>query len=109
MPFFIPLMQVLWSFIMHVFAIKGVLDRLLEVNLSFKREHSYFWAILFIFIVLGFFLYRNRHKHILEKAKQMSETPTWVSIVILAIYFLGNFGIAVLAGLYKNQDWLFAS
>jgi hypothetical protein len=108
MPFFIPLMLILMCFIMHLFTLSMLISGITQGDVIFKPEHRYYWVILFMVIIMLSYSYNVRYKFMLDKYKTSTKPKTWVSIMVVLIYYAGSSFLMFLSALYKNKDWFFA-
>jgi len=75
----------------------------------FKEKYKYPFVFSLVFIVLFYYLYKGRYKKIIEKYEELNKGKIQIhSIIVIIIYYLISFVLLLLAGLYKNHDWIFA-
>ncbi len=75
----------------------------------FKEKYKYPFVFSLIFILLFYYLYKNKYNRIIEKYEERNKGKNQIHpIIVIAFYYLISFGLLLLAGLYKNQDWIFA-
>lgn len=77
----------------------------------FPKETRFVGALIFLGIVSAYYLIGKRHQTIYQRLKEKYIEPpkTWYSILVVIIYYALSFGLLLIAGLYKNQDWIFAA
>jgi len=75
----------------------------------FRKEYKFIFSILLVVIVLFYYLYNGKYKKIIEyyKKKNVEKVQLHPAVVIF-IYYSISFGLLLLAGMYKNHDWIFA-
>lgn len=75
----------------------------------FKEKYKYPFVYSLILIVLFYYLYRGRYKKIIEKYEETNMGKIQIHpILVIIFYYLTSFGLLLLAGLYRNHDWIFA-
>jgi hypothetical protein len=109
MPFFPPFMFVSFCSVLHVGTILMIISILRGKNVNLNTEYKFLWAILFMSIIASYYLFTGTYKRILCKAHLLLKTPTWISILIVTLYYIVSLGLMFFAALYKNKDWIFAS
>jgi hypothetical protein len=79
----------------------------LEDN-PFKERYKYPFVFTLVLLVLFYYLYKNRYKRIIEKYEKRNRGKAHIHpILVIVFYYLISFGLLLLAGLYKNHDWIF--
>lgn len=75
----------------------------------FPKETRFIGALVFLALVSGYYLYNKRYLKIYDAFKRKEAEPikTWKAILIIVTYYLISCGVLLLAGLYKNKDWIF--
>lgn len=110
MPIFIPILFVLSCLILNISALLIFISGLgLDIFL-FKKEYRLLWAIFFMLIVFGYYLYKNKYRSILSHFRSRGKKPptTWFSIFIVFSYYLISISLLFLASFYYNKSWIFA-
>ena len=75
----------------------------------FKEKYKYPFVFSLVLIVLFYYLYKGRYKRIIEKYEEIYKGKNQIHpILVIIFYYLISFGLLLLAGLYKNHDWIFA-
>lgn len=92
----------------NIFTIAQVLEGLGVMDVEFKERYKFPFALILVGIMLGYYLFKGRYKIIIEKYEQSKRgKPQLHPIFVIIIYYGISFGLLLLAGLYKNQDWIF--
>jgi drug/metabolite transporter (DMT)-like permease len=104
MPLFVPLMVVSVCFIFNLTAVFFLLDAF--GVMESPNTEGIEW--LFAFIVLGlfafYFLWNKRYKKIVARR---AFPKRWHSVIIIVAFYVLSFVLALLAGMYMNQDGIF--
>jgi hypothetical protein len=79
-----------------------------NIGVEFKKEYKYIFTFSLLGFLLLYYLYNGRYKRIIEKFEQRKKGKSIHPIIVIIIYFGISFGLLLLAGLYKNHDWIFA-
>ena len=79
-----------------------------KTGVEFKREYKYVFTFSLLFLLLFYYLYKGRYKRIIEKFEQKKKGISIHPIIVIIIYYGISFGLLLLAGMYKNHDWIFA-
>lgn len=91
-----------------IFILQGA-DLITSINF-FPKSERIVGGLLFFSFTATYYLYKKRYVTIYERYKSKQNRPfsALKSAVIVIAYYLVSFGILLLAGLYKNHDWIFA-
>jgi len=95
----------------NFFTVLGFLEGL-GVNTfdEYILKYKWFFAFGLLGLLLFYYSYKSRYKKIIkyydDRKDKMIQIPAFIVIII---YYLGSFGLLLLAGLYKNRDWIFAN
>ncbi|MCG8411898.1 MAG: hypothetical protein MI739_11515 [Bacteroidales bacterium] len=93
----------------NIFAITQVLERVGIFDVEFQKKYKFPFALVLVGIILGYYLFKGRYKKIIEKYDQYKKRRLQLHpIIVIIIYYGISFGLLLLAGLYKNRDWIFA-
>lgn len=93
----------------NIFTVVGLLGGSEIINLDLIERYKFPFAFALVGIMLGYYLFKGRYKRIIERYDQnKSGKPQLHPIFVIIIYYGISFGLLLLAGLYKNQDWIFA-
>ncbi|OJU43032.1 MAG: hypothetical protein BGN96_01180 [Bacteroidales bacterium 45-6] len=80
----------------------GLLDKY-----PFDDKYKYPFVFCLLMLILIYYLHKGRYKKIIEKFE--SNNRDNIHPVLIIIIYLGlSFGLLLLAGLYRNHDWIFA-
>lgn len=75
----------------------------------FVEKYKYPFSFTLLLLVLFYYLYNGRYKRIIEKYEnQIRRKQKIHPILVIIFYYLTSFGLLLLAGLYRNHDWIFA-
>lgn len=103
------LLFVLPCLMFNIFAVFMLLDAWrVNTGVEFKEEYKYVFTFSLLLLLLLYYLYKGRYKRIIEKFEQKEKGKSLRPIFVIIIYYTISFGLLLLAGLYKNQDWIFA-
>jgi len=93
----------------NIFTVFGLLDAWdVNTGIVFRKEYKYIFSISLVVILLLYYLYKGRYKRIIEKFEQKKKGISIHPIIVIIIYYGISFGLLLLAGMYKNHDWIFA-
>jgi hypothetical protein len=76
------------------------------INLMIK--HKYFVAFGLLGLLLFYYSYKGRYKRIIKHYEDKKSAIKIHPVIVIIIYYVGSFGLLLLAGLFKNKDWIFA-
>lgn len=92
----------------NTFTVVGLLGGNEIISVDLIEKYKFPFAFALVGIMLGYYLFKGRYKRIIEKYEQSkSGKPQLHPIFVIIIYYGISFGLLLLAGLYKNQDWIF--
>jgi hypothetical protein len=93
----------------NIFTIFGLLDAWgVNTSIEFKKEYKFIFSMSLVVILLLYYLYKGRYKRIIEKFEQKKKGILIHPIIVIITYYGISFGLLLLAGMYKNHDWIFA-
>ena len=76
----------------------------------FSENLKYPFSFALLIIVLVYYLYHNRYKRIVEDFNQKYKDRSQLHpVIVVLIYYIISFGLLLLAGLFKNHDWIFST
>ena len=110
MPVFITVTVITMCFMFNIFTIFLCLEGagIIKGIELFPKEFKVVGAITFLLLVAGYYMYKGRYKRIHEKCISKYGSPkTFKAIVVVVSYYVVSFFLMLLAGLYKNGDWIF--
>ena len=109
-PLLVPVMLILMWLILNLFTLSLFLEGLDISYFQFRREDKFIWVIMFTSLIFFYYLYGKRYRRILKyyQAKNQHSPKIWYSILIVSLYYIISFLLCLLAGLYKNEDLIFA-
>lgn len=92
----------------NIFTVFMLLDAWsINTGIEFKKEYKYIFTFSLIVILLLYYKYNGRYKRIIEKFEQKKNGILIHPIIVIIIYYGISFGLLLLAGMYKNHDWIF--
>jgi len=93
----------------NIFTVFGLLDAWgVITGIEFKKEYKIIFSITLVVLILLYYLYKGRYKRIIENYEQKKKGISIHPLIVILIYYGISFGLLFLAGLYKNNDWVFA-
>ena len=94
----------------NIFTVFLLLEGLGWADVSFKKEYKFPFALGLVLVILFYYLYKKRYKKVLERYEQQERVRGigWHPVLVFIMYYGISFGLMLLAGLYKNGDWIFA-
>lgn len=94
----------------NIFTISLVLEGFGIIDISFKKEYKYPFALVLVLVILMYYLLNGRYKNIIKKYedKERKLVKGVHPIFVIIIYYGISFGLMLLAGLFKNGDWIFS-
>ena len=95
---------------LNLFTIIGLLDALgINIGIEFKKEYKYIFSLSLVLLLLIYYSYKGRYKKIINKyEKKYKNKKQLHPVITIIIYYLISFGLLLLAGMYKNHDWIFS-
>lgn len=93
----------------NIFTVFGLLDAWgLNTSIDIKKEYKFFFSVSLVVLLLIYYLYKDRYKRIIENFGQKKKGISLHPIIVIVIYYGISFILLLLAGMYKNHDWIFA-
>lgn len=94
----------------NIFTVFLFLEGLGLVDVSFKNEYKLPFAFGLVLMILFYYLYKERYREVLKRyeQKEKARDKGLHPILVFVIYYGISFGLMLLAGLYKNGDWIFS-
>jgi uncharacterized membrane protein YphA (DoxX/SURF4 family) len=95
---------------LNIFTLSFLLEGLDIVHISFEKKYKYVFSLGLALELLAYYLYRGRYKTIISKYEQREQTRKRClhPITVLVLYYSVSFGLLLLAGLFRNGDWIFS-
>jgi hypothetical protein len=96
--------------IFNIFTVFLLLEGLGLEDVSFNKEYKLPFAIGIVLVILFYYLYKGRYKRVLAKHGQLERVRGigLYPVLVFIMYYVVSFGLMLLAGLYKNGDWIIA-
>ena len=94
----------------NIFTISLVLEGLGVIDISFKKEYKFPFSIVLVLIILMYYRHKDRYKNIIKKYENRErELGQGIHpVIVIIFYFIISFAVMLLAGLFKNGDWIFS-
>ncbi|MFN3998062.1 hypothetical protein [Algoriphagus sp.] len=94
----------------NIFTISLLLEGFGIIDISFKKEYKYPFALVLVLVILLYYLLNCRYKSIVQKyeGKERESGKGIHPVFVIVIYYGISFGLMLLAGLFKNKDWIFS-
>lgn len=94
----------------NIFTISFVLEGFGVIYISFKKEYKYPFALVLVLLVLMYYFLNGRYKNIVKEYENRErELGKGIHpIFVIIVYYIISFGLMLLAGLFKNGDWIFS-
>lgn len=108
-PVFGALIYVALCLMFNIFALSFILEGANIISISFPKEYRFIFSAVLLGTLLFYYLFRGRYKKIIEKYQIREEIGyrKIEPIIVIIFYFVASFGLLLLAGLYRNGDWIF--
>ena len=94
----------------NIFTISLILEGLGVIDISFKKEYKFPFSIVLVLIILMYYRHKDRYKNIIKKYENRErELGQGIHpVIVIIFYFIISFAVMLLAGLFKNGDWIFS-
>ncbi len=95
---------------LNLFTIMLTLEGFELAEFTLDKQYKYLFSLALVLILLLYYLQGNRYKRIIEHYYKMENTKGdgLHPILVIAFYYISSFGLLLLAGLFKNGDWIFS-
>jgi hypothetical protein len=95
---------------MNVFAIVMFLAGLgVNVGFAFEEKYKYPFSIGLVALIYFYYSHKGRYKRIVGRYEAKAGGRKKIHPLIVAfLYVAASFGLLLLAGLFRNGDWIFA-
>lgn len=94
----------------NLFTIMLTLEGFGLIDINLDKKYKYLFSLALVLIVLFYYLQGNRYERIIEHYHKM-EIRQGVGlhpVLVIAFYYISSFGLLLLAGLFKNGNWIFS-
>jgi len=93
----------------NIFAISFLLVGAGLIDVDFEEKYKYPFSFGLIGILLFYYLYKGKYKRIVAKNSARSKHGLQIHpILVIIFYYVISFLIMLVAGMYKNNDWIFS-
>ncbi len=94
----------------NIFTISLLLEGFGIIHVSFQKEYKYLFALVLVLVILMYYLLNDRYKSIIQKYEgEERELGKGIHpVFVIVIYYGISFSLMLLAGLFKNKDWIFS-
>ncbi len=78
-------------------------------NWNLADKYGYIFSLFLVILLLAYYLYKGQYKRII-KSYENSESISINKIhpfIVFIFYYLVSFGLLLIAGMYKNNNWIF--
>lgn len=95
----------------NIFTVFGFIEGLgLNSGIDSILKYKWIFAFGLLGLLLFYYSYKGRYKKIIkhyeDRKDKMIQIP---AAIVIIIYYLGSFGLLLLAALFKNRDWIFTN
>ncbi|MDR2909963.1 MAG: hypothetical protein LBV47_01145 [Bacteroidales bacterium] len=81
----------------------------INVDIDFGGWHKYPLGIGTTALLLFYYYHKGRYRKIIGRYEAKAAGRKKIHpLIVIAIYYVSSFGLALLTGLFKNKDWIFA-
>jgi uncharacterized protein YacL len=93
----------------NIFTVFFLLEGLGWTDVSFEKKYKLPFVLGLVIVILLYYLFKKRYIKILEKYEQQERVHGigLHPVLVFIMYYGISFGLMLLAGLYKNGDWIF--
>ncbi|MGE8292524.1 MAG: hypothetical protein ACN6ON_12625 [Sphingobacterium sp.] len=108
-PVFGALLYAALCLMFNIFTLLFLLEGANIVSISFPKQYRFVLSAVLFGILLFYYLFRGRYKKIIEKYERREEIGyrKIEPILVIVFYVVLNFGLLLLAGLYRHGEWIF--
>jgi|SRR5690606_36979428 len=94
----------------NIFTISLVLEGFGVIDISFNKKYQYPFTLVLVLLILMYYLRNRRYKNIVKEYEDRErELGKGIHpIFVIIAYYVISFGLMLLAGLFKNGDWIFS-
>lgn len=94
----------------NIFTISLILEGLGVIDISFKKEYKFPFSIVLVLIILMYYRHKDRYNNIIKKYENRERELGQGNhpVIVIIFYFIISFAVMLLAGLFKNGDWIFS-
>ena len=99
-----------FGLMLNFFSIMFFLTGIDLLQVSFDTKYRFIFSLGLVLVLLAYYLYKDRYKAILskyEKREQLQKKGIH-PIIVFVLYYSISAGLLLLAGIFKNGDWIFS-
>jgi len=97
--------------ILNIFTVALMLEGIQVMDFTFDKTYKYTFTLLVVLTVLFYYMQGNRHEKVIKKYEAY-ERKTQIGLhplLVFLLYYSITFAILLLAGFFKNGDWIFSN
>ncbi len=106
-PWVISMLIVFLCFMFNIQTIYFLIASINGYEYFIENELLQIVILLLLSSILFYSYYINENYK--KISKTLKEQKTWLSILVISLHYFGSFFILLIAGLYKNKDWIFST
>jgi NADH:ubiquinone oxidoreductase subunit 6 (subunit J) len=94
----------------NIFTVFLVLEGFEIIKVSFEKKYKYPLVFSLVILILIYYLFKDNYKRIIKKYEDREKEANNITHPIFVIigYYVISFCLMLLAGLFKNGDWIFS-
>jgi hypothetical protein len=103
----------IWTALCFIFNLMSIFFLIegfgINTGIGSVLEHKYIMGLATLGLLLFYYSYKGRYKKIVKCYEEKEKHSVSIHpIIVIIFYYVGSFGLLLLAGLFKNKDWIFA-
>jgi hypothetical protein len=94
----------------NIFTVSLVLEGFGLSYINFKKEYKYPFTLVLVLVIFMYYHFNGRYKNILKEYEDREKVlgKGIHPIFVIIAYYGISFGLLLIAGLFKNGDWIFS-
>lgn len=111
MPMFITILVISLCFMFNVFAILFLAEGFGLSGNYFQRRFRAIGALVFLGLISFYYLHNHRYKRFYDEcSKRYRNRPSTLKAILVVVgYYIVSITLMLVAGMFKNKDWIFSS
>lgn len=112
MPMFIVVPVISLCIMFNIFTLYFLFEGLGILNsIPYNKEYRFLGTSVLLILVTIYYLPKRRYKTIYDNFVRNRKSPPKLvySILVVIVYYVLSFTLLLIAGMYKNQAWIFAT